>query len=110
MRGINTKDSTDGANTAEDPRTVIVSGATGTGKSDRLRKFYAGDEPTIESAIEPEKIFCRNCRKQTRIIENHCSGCREMICERCGCTDSAACDVICSWLEPGLCDACGEDF
>lgn len=30
----------------------------------------------------------------------------EVRCRECGCTDSQACFLGCSWVEPGLCSSC----
>lgn len=29
-------------------------------------------------------------------------------CERCGCTDAAACSAGCTWIRPGLCSNCAS--
>jgi hypothetical protein len=40
---------------------------------------------------EKTVIFCQNCQEERDIKKNHCAGCGEQICGKCGCTDSEAC-------------------
>jgi hypothetical protein len=33
---------------------------------------------------------------------------RQEACERCGCTDTSACNPPCGWVRPGLCSNCAS--
>ena len=74
------------------------------------------------------KVICHGCGEQLdprARAENRgiCTGCGEMVCYACGCTEGTACFVdyksrdgqsscpmSCSWDQPGLCTFCKWDM
>ncbi|MGC2239171.1 MAG: hypothetical protein WA584_23650 [Pyrinomonadaceae bacterium] len=54
-------------------------------------------------------IFCRNCRVEKEVENFRCTGCSELICTTCGCTESASCPEGCDWAKLGGCTSCEEE-
>lgn len=55
-------------------------------------------------------VQCRNCFSFVGALNDACPGCGEYVCRVCGCTDSAACDNGCSWVDRDhrLCSECAR--
>lgn len=72
---------------------------------------------TAETTPEQDIIQCKNCGRVTAIVAGvdgpECSDCGELICARCGCTESAACNDGfgggCGWAASGVCTECVSD-
>jgi len=57
----------------------------------------------------PDKIFCQNCQEVVVVIEEGgltCADCGELICVKCGCTESEPCAEGCGWAKNGVCTEC----
>lgn len=64
-----------------------------------------------EIMVEQDIVHCKNCDRVVAITDDdgkRCSDCGELICVRCGCTESAACGDGCDWAADGICTECED--
>ena len=79
---------------------------------DRLRPFLEEKTSTENLNIftPTDFTYCRRCQFVTGITEDfRCATCGELICLKCGCTESAACVPVCDWARPGMCTNCEDE-
>lgn len=71
-------------------------------------------EPDVDDLLEVEPgaddLQCATCfitlpKETFRKTHYYCPRCGDMVCVKCGCTDSRACAEGCWWIEPGICSA-----